>query len=38
MIVVGYSADRYGTAALEHGITEAKPPEHESAGHQRHPR
>ncbi len=24
MIVVGYSADRYGTAALEHGITEAK--------------
>ena len=24
MIVVGYSADRYGTAALEHGIAEAK--------------
>jgi hypothetical protein len=24
MIVVGYSADRYGTAALEHGIIEAK--------------
>jgi nucleotide-binding universal stress UspA family protein len=24
MIVVGYSADRFGTAALEHGITEAK--------------
>ena len=24
MIVVGYSADRYGTAALEHGISEAK--------------
>ena len=24
MIVVGYSTDRYGTAALEHGITEAK--------------
>ena len=24
MIVVGYSADQYGTAALEHGITEAK--------------
>ncbi len=24
MIVIGYSADRYGTAALEHGITEAK--------------
>jgi nucleotide-binding universal stress UspA family protein len=24
MIVVGYSADRFGTAALEHGIAEAK--------------
>jgi nucleotide-binding universal stress UspA family protein len=24
MIVVGYSADRYGTAALEHGISEAQ--------------
>jgi nucleotide-binding universal stress UspA family protein len=24
MIVIGYSADRYGTAALDHGITEAK--------------
>jgi nucleotide-binding universal stress UspA family protein len=24
MIVVGYSADRHGTAALEHGIAEAK--------------
>ena len=24
MIVVGYSADPYGTAALEHGIAEAK--------------
>ena len=26
MIVVGYSADRFGTAALEHGIAEAKLP------------
>jgi nucleotide-binding universal stress UspA family protein len=24
MIVIGYSADRFGTAALEHGIAEAK--------------
>ncbi|TFV60628.1 universal stress protein [Mycobacterium sp. PS03-16] len=24
MIVIGYSADRFGRAALEHGITEAK--------------
>lgn len=24
MIVVGYSADRYGAAALEHGLAEAK--------------
>ena len=24
MIVVGYTADRFGTAALEHGIAEAK--------------
>ena len=38
MIVVGYSADRYGTAALEHGIAEAKLPGHESAGDQRHHR
>ena len=24
MIVVGYTADKYGRAALEHGIAEAK--------------
>ena len=24
MIVIGYSADQYGMAALEHGIAEAK--------------
>ena len=35
MIVVGYSADRHGTAALDHGIAD-ETPGHHAAGDQRH--
>ena len=38
MIVVGYTADRFGQAALEHGIAEAKLRETTCSCHQLHAR